>query len=445
MAALGPFERHPHLAAAVSGGRDSLALALLAASWAEERGGRLTALIVDHRLRPDSTEEAGQAARLLHQRGIAAEILSWNGPKPETGLSEAARTARYALLEQRCRALGILHLLLGHQADDQAETVLLRLADGSGPEGLAGIAPVVETSHLRLLRPLLGFGRPRLTATVLAHRLSWLDDPSNERAEFARVCVRRALDDEHRTALTAAGVAAASLRWAVERRLADWLAGFASFDPAGYAWLDLAAFRAVPPLLARRLLGRLAATLGGRHYPARQSGLERAVGALHAGRNAVAGGCLFAIRGSRVLACREAGAIAAAVPVRRGELILWDRRYRLVAPEDGVMGALGACGRSAALQAGIVALRPMPAVAAAALPALWREEALAAVFLPETGAGCDRGGDGRGAGAPARLTCWDNAAFRPTQGVAPPAWPLVLPPAKPMYLDRQTFSLRGRP
>jgi tRNA(Ile)-lysidine synthase len=444
MAALAPFENKPHLAVAVSGGRDSLALALLAEHWTRARGGTLTALIVDHRLRPESSDEANHVALLLRERGIASEVLPWFAAKPLSGVSEAARVARYGLLERRCVELGILHLLLGHQADDQAETALLRLADGSGPEGLAAMSPIVERADLRLLRPLLGFPRSRLAATVLAHALAWIDDPSNEREDYARVAVRKTLGEENRAALADVTGHAGVLRRTIDLRLAALLVDLVAVDPRGFAWLDGTGFDALPPALATRLLSRLTAVFGGRHYPARRAGLERAVATLRAGQSAVAGGCRFDRRGRRVLVCREAGAIGCGLEVRRGQSMHWDRRYVLTAPLDGRLAGLGSAGRSVALRTGMVDLRDFPAPVAEALPALWHAEALAAVFVPKPDQSRAGSGDRRGEDLPATLIACPEAVFRPLQGLAPPAWPLVLPPAEPMYLDQQAFSLRGR-
>src|SRR4051812_12623635 len=99
MGALGPYERRPRLAAAVSGGPDSLALTLLAARWAERSGGSLLALHVDHGLRPESADEAARVADWLGARSIPCRVLAWRGDKPATGVQAAAREARHALLE----------------------------------------------------------------------------------------------------------------------------------------------------------------------------------------------------------------------------------------------------------------------------------------------------------------------------------------------------------
>jgi len=137
---LGPYEPALRLAVGVSGGPDSMALALLADAWARARGGRVLALIVDHGLRPASMGEATRVAGWLAARGLETRVLPWLGEKPERGIQAAARAARHALLEAACRDAGILHLLLAHQREDQAETVLLRRAAQSGADGLAAMA-----------------------------------------------------------------------------------------------------------------------------------------------------------------------------------------------------------------------------------------------------------------------------------------------------------------
>ena len=171
MAPLGPFEPAPRVAVAVSGGSDSLALCLLADRWARARGGAVFGLTVDHRLRPESGAEAAQVRRWLAARAISHRTLRWTGTRPVSGIQEEARAARLALLVGWCRRAHVLHLLLGHQREDQAETVLQRLVRGSGIDGLAAMAPVrlamePDGGGVRLLRPLLSVSRDALTASL---------------------------------------------------------------------------------------------------------------------------------------------------------------------------------------------------------------------------------------------------------------------------------------
>jgi len=179
MAGLGPFEPGPRIAAAVSGGADSMALALLADHWVRQTGGSLLALVVDHGLRPESGEEAAVTVSRLDALGIAAKLLTITGLARGPALAERARAARFAVLARACGETGILHLLLGHHAADQAETVLIRALGGSGTAGLAAMAPLVETRTTRLLRPLLGISPVALRQFLAQAGVGWVEDPSN--------------------------------------------------------------------------------------------------------------------------------------------------------------------------------------------------------------------------------------------------------------------------
>jgi tRNA(Ile)-lysidine synthase len=271
MAAFAPFETHPVVAVAVSGGRDSLALALLAHEWATERGGQVLCLIVDHGLRTAAADEAAATRDRLSRRGIAAEILQWVGAKPERGVQEAARAARYDLLFDACRRHGILHLLVAHHADDQAETVAMRAARGSGPDGLAGMAALVEHRDARLLRPLLGVRRDRLTATLLERGMTWIDDPSNADPRFERVRVRQsgaAMLSRHGELDEASG------RSAREKGLAR--AAVDTVEIEGEAAVDRSAFTGLGARVGERLLSRLVQAIGGLDHPPRRDRLARA-------------------------------------------------------------------------------------------------------------------------------------------------------------------------
>lgn len=271
MAPFEPFERAAVVAVAVSGGRDSLALALLAHEWAARRDGRIVGLIVDHALRPESAAEAATTAALLGRHGCDAEILRWSEAKPRTGLQEAARGARYRLLREACRRRGILHLLVAHHADDQDETVAMRAARQSGPDGLAGMSGAVELPEMRLLRPLLGVARSRLTATLRARSVPWIDDPSNADPRFERARLRAG----HRPT-----PAADTGRPAREQNLAAVAVEVLEISPAGDVAIDRSAFVRLGRDQQARLLSRVVQAVGGGDHPPRRDRLDRAVGRL---------------------------------------------------------------------------------------------------------------------------------------------------------------------
>jgi len=383
IAPLGPFEPAPRLVVAVSGGPDSMALCLLADRWLRPRGGSLTALTVDHGLRREASEEARRVGHWLSARGIAHEVLTWHGPKPRTGIQAAARAARYALLTGWCRDAGVLHLLLGHHLDDQAETVALRQARGSGPDGLAGMAAVREVEGLRLLRPLLGVPRSRLAATLEAAGQDWIEDPSNLAPGFARTRLREVPLD--RDALVATAASMGRQRAALERRVAAFLVGAARIDPAGFVRLSRGALRAAPPELAERALQAALCTVAGAPYPPRTQRLARLLDALRGPdrwRGRTLCGCRILGAGDDLLICREPAAIAGPITVWGGVSQRWDDRFvvRVEGPTGLVLRALGADGwRQRHALSAPAGARTLPVAVGHGLPSLWRDGRLLAV------------------------------------------------------------------
>jgi tRNA(Ile)-lysidine synthase len=388
---LGPFEARPHLAVAVSGGPDSLCLSLLLHRWVRNRHGRITALTVDHGLRPESAAEARQVRRWLAAQGIAHRTLCWDrgaaAPPLGGGLQAAAREARYRLLGAACRELGILHLALAHQRDDQAETFLLRLARGSGLDGLAAMAAAGDRDGIRLLRPLLPVPRSRLAATLRARRQEWIEDPSNANIAHARIRMRRLLPS-----LAAAGVTAARLaetsaalgraRQSMEDAVAGLLAAAVEIDPAGYLWLDPVTLAGAPAEVSQRALARCLMAIGGGDYAPRLERLLRLHSQIAAGRlgaGATLGGCRIASQKGRLLICRELAAVDGACALAADAVLRWDGRFAVALADRGrkagrfQLAALGAAGYRA-----ILALQPelrrhpIPAIARPVVPALWR-------------------------------------------------------------------------
>ncbi|KPF68875.1 hypothetical protein IP88_11640 [alpha proteobacterium AAP81b] len=246
------------LGIAVSGGPDSMALLWLAHA---ELPGRILALTVDHRLRTESAAEAALVAGHCAALGIDHRTLVWEGDRPATGVAAAARAARYGLLAAACRDAGAGLLLTGHHADDQAETLLMRLARGAGVTGLGGMRAARRLADgVILVRPLLGVRRAELAAIVAAAGWPQVADPSNDDEGQLRIRARRLLasadwlpPDALATAAANLADAEAALAWAAERA---W-AGAAAVDGDGL-WLDAAD---LPGELRNRLVRRALAQL----------------------------------------------------------------------------------------------------------------------------------------------------------------------------------------
>jgi tRNA(Ile)-lysidine synthase len=389
MDALGPFGPAPRMAAGVSGGADSMALALLADNWARERGGMLVALIVDHGLRPEAGAEAAEAATRLASRGIAARVLTIDDLERGPALAERAREARFRVLAEACATDGILHLLLGHHAGDQAETVLIRSLGGSGAAGLAGMAPLVETTRLRILRPLLAVPPARLRATLVSAGIAWVEDPSNADSASLRPrlrLLRRDRDGEGSAtaALGSASAASGQQRADDESVAAESLAVHASLRPEGFCALSGG--------IEARALSALVQAIAGAPFPPPTRSIAAFAAAPRpatlAGIRSLAAGRL----GPGFILVREEAAMAPPVAALPGAT--WDGRFRLGAdarvPPGTTFGALGADAarlrRASSLPSAV--LRTLPAFrlgdALLAVPHLLYPDRVACVCFPVT-------------------------------------------------------------
>lgn len=223
-ALVGPGAR---IGVAVSGGPDSLALLLLAAAV---RPGQVEAATIDHGLRPEARDEASMVADACGRLGVRHAILTarWS-ELPRTAIQERARHQRYLLLGYWAEERGLDTIVTAHHAEDQAETLLMRLARGAGVKGLAGMRPrsVTPGAHVRLVRPLLGWRRSELEEVCSAAGVEAAADPSNQDEKFERVRVRRALAgldwlDAGAVAQSAANLADAdaALDWAMKEEWA---------------------------------------------------------------------------------------------------------------------------------------------------------------------------------------------------------------------------------
>jgi len=286
-ALFGGLENLRGLLLAVSGGSDSTALLVLAARWAKrlKRPPKLTAITIDHGLRPESAREAAAVKRLARRLGVPHRTLRWRGNKPKSGLQEAARIARYRLLAQAAARAGCEHVLTAHTLDDQAETVLFRLARGSGLTGLAGMAhasalPAGGEMAIFLVRPLLHVSKARLVATLQAAGVDHSEDPTNRDPRYARTRLRTLMPALAREGLDAKSLA----RLAARMRRAEATIEFAVVaaraaltpDPwheRGPIVFETVRFNDLPAEVALRLLGR-AITHAGNEGPVELGKLE---------------------------------------------------------------------------------------------------------------------------------------------------------------------------
>ncbi len=254
-----------HLAVAVSGGADSMALALLAQRWGERHGRQLTALTVDHQLRAGSAMEARQVAVWMRQLGIPHIVLTPPARPDIANLQSRARQMRYDAMLDWCRAHAAKVLLLGHHFDDQAETVALQKHRGTNAASRAGMALVRLHDQVRLVRPLLGVRKTDLVALLASMQVAWLNDPSNESDQFSRNRLRRIISEEAIQQLWHEARDAGARRYEEDCERAQWLARNATTRQSKQM-IDLRAWYALEETQRTDILSHAIRLMGGKDF-----------------------------------------------------------------------------------------------------------------------------------------------------------------------------------
>lgn len=300
----------------------------------------LCAVTVDHRLRPEAAEEAAFVGRRCAEIGIQHDVLIWEHGEVKGNLMQAASAARYGLMAAWAARRGVTCVLVAHTADDQAETFLMGLARSAGLDGLSGMRPSFHVDGVRFARPLLRQTRQGLREHLARHRLTWVDDPTNENPEYTRVKARRSL-----AALAPLGIDVRNLTEVIYNLAAARAALHAAAvkaasrivqEKAGALMVERQAFQACEPEVRRRLLIGMVQWIGGGRHAPRESKVAALMQAVDANRDATLAGVRFRNRGDHYIVSREARACGPAV--QPGEV--WDGRWRLTGGE-GEVRALG--------------------------------------------------------------------------------------------------------
>lgn len=380
IAAAVPPGRFARLGVAVSGGGDSMALMHLLADWAGRGGPALVVVSLDHGLRPEASAEVAMVARAANGLGLAHSALVWGGWDGRGNLMQAARRARYRLIGDWARREGLDAVAIGHTADDQAETFLMRLARGAGLDGLSGMAPEREAAGMLWLRPLLGATRAELRAWLRARGINWVDDPTNEDAAYERIRARAALTALAPLGIFATGVAEVTahlreVRAALIVQTRDAAVALVRLD-AGDVVIERAGLAALPDEIRRRLLAHSLRWIASAEHGPRGPALAAFSDTVLAGGSATLHGCLALSEGAALRLCREVSATGeAAAPGA-----LWDGRWVLGGPQvaGAEVRALGDAGLRSCLNWRSTG---RPRAALLADPAIWRGEELLAAPL----------------------------------------------------------------
>jgi tRNA(Ile)-lysidine synthase len=367
---------------AVSGGGDSVALMHLLHACFSNDPVELMVATVDHGLRAESRREAEQVTEMAQQLGLRHEILTWEkGPTDTGNLQDQARRARYNLLTDWARKNGIPVLALGHTADDQAETVIMRLMRASGVTGLAGIPQRRTQNGVSLLRPLLELRREDLRQYLRDAGQNWIEDPSNEDEGFDRIKIRKSLAVLGDLGLTVPALATVAQNMAMAQKALGWYAFLSARDmvriEAGAVVFELRKFRTLPDEISHRLMLQAILWVSGGQYPPRRQPMIEAVAIAQRGGSTTLSGCRVLSLRDTVWVCREAVVVQQEC-CDPGEV--WDHRWRIFA------GKLEACevrplGEIGLKQCPDWRQQGIPAPVLEVTPALWREGELIAAPL----------------------------------------------------------------
>ncbi len=393
------------LGVAVSGGSDSMALLDLMDWQAKQSGFDVFAVSVDHGLRPEAKDECAFVAAFCKSRGIPHTVLTWDGWDGRGNLQARARKARYGLIRDWAERKGVDWIALGHTLEDQAETVLMRLARSSGVDGLAGMPDHMDRDGLRFIRPILSQSRDDLRDYLRHRKIDWCEDPSNEDDSFERVRARRASKvladlgvDVH--ALNRVAWHAQSAKWALNHYLFSEVRenGLVKEDRGDLILPERTPTPEfeVPLEIHRRAMNASLQWVNGADYPPRSMSLIHMSAAMMDADQHTLGGCVLTrVKGAKhymnkLRITREYNAVRSlACPTDQ----LWDGRWKLDGPhrKSFEIRALGE-----AVNETLWRDTGMPRVSLLASPAIWRGEELIAAPLAGLENGWTAEATGRG-------------------------------------------------
>jgi tRNA(Ile)-lysidine synthase len=370
---------------AVSGGGDSMALLHLLHGLCTLHGTKLRAVTVNHGLRAGAADEAKVVEQFCATLGVRHDTLLWDAWDGTGNLQDAARNARFALMSEWAIGHDISTIALGHTADDQAETFLMRLGRRSGVNGLAGMSGRILRDGVTWVRPLLKADRNELRSYLVGKDILWIEDPSNDNIDFDRVKARRILEVLEPLGVTAQGLSAVADHMAQARTALDWQTFLAAREvakvDAGAVVICERKLRILPDEIQRRLFVRTLSWISGATYPARHGAVTSLMMALRDGQAATVDGCHARRVRGEIWVFREHDAVK---NEQTPPGTLWDDRWHLEPSDDYdnwrdvTVRALGQAGLA---QCPDWRASGRPHAVLLSTPAVWRGEVVVAAPL----------------------------------------------------------------
>jgi tRNA(Ile)-lysidine synthase len=339
------MQKAEKIAIAVSGGADSMCLTHLLAGWCKENNVELHALIVDHGLRAESSQEAESVKLFLISEGISTHILKWKNAKPKSDIQNQARIARYNLLTQHCKEHSIKHLFVAHTLNDQAETILMRIIRGSGIDGISGMAPKTTLGCITILRPLLKIDRNQIEQHLLNVGWPWVNDPSNLNHKYDRIKVRSILNnyekefknqDLYKRLSLLAQNARTTKKYLSKRVNIAWKK-YISINELNYLEVDNAVYN-LPQEIKQRLFVRAFKYLNPKANTPRLCSLTRAITELRVltSTTKTLMGCLAQKSTERTTICLEFGKNPLTLDLKINEVNIW-YNFKIIVSKEGLV------------------------------------------------------------------------------------------------------------
>ncbi len=328
------------IAVAVSGGADSLSLALLL----KYAGIKFVALIVDHGLRIESAKEASSVQKHLRRLKIESHILKWSDNKPKSNIHENARRARYKLLTNYCHENNIRYLLVAHTKNDQAETIMLRIFRGSGVDGISGIKKKTTMNGITVIRPLLDIKRGDIELFLKSKKIKWIDDPSNYNTKFERVRVRQLLSSFHDKdlwldRLSLLGENASRSSDYIKKRVRSVFKKLIEIDKFGFISVPHSKFLKLHEEIALKLLVKIITRFSDKEHQPRLASLEKCYEQIISKKDTVLGGIEIKHHKDKVLFIRELKKVDK--EIKNG---IWDNRFFITPNNKFKIAPLGEDG-----------------------------------------------------------------------------------------------------
>lgn len=331
------------IAVAVSGGIDSMALMFIAKMWCDNNNVQLFVLTVDHGLRKESKLEAEYVAKICKNNSIIHNILTWEGEKPQNNVESIAREKRYELISNFCKDNNINTLLVAHHLQDQAETFFIRLFRGSGIDGLSAMHDINIMYGINIVRPFLMVFKEDLKKYLEEKNIKWIEDPSNNDEKYLRNKIRIFLNsfDNKKEILERINSAVENIndsRKYIDLILAKIEKNIVNFNSFGTCLIDKDKLLKQDPIIALRILSKIAMKISGNIYKPRFKKLKRLLEVIKETNNSLKYtfyGCIFEnYKDNLLIVYREYNAIMENKMLIFNKEIIWDNRFSIKLTKD---------------------------------------------------------------------------------------------------------------